>query len=77
VDRRLALKAHQVPGCRGVSRADFRDDDRMEEMQGLVCLEVDLEPGMTEFSLVPVRAAQAGVTFEELVRWMEDASLEP
>lgn len=46
-------------------------------MQGLVCLEVNLEPGMTEISLVPVRAAHAGVTFEELARWMEDASLEP
>jgi D-alanine-D-alanine ligase len=46
-------------------------------MQGLVCLKVNLEPGMTETSLVPGLAAHAGVTFEELVRWMvEDASME-
>jgi D-alanine-D-alanine ligase len=75
--RRLALKAHQALGCRGVSRADFRYDDRMEGVQGLVCLEVNTQPGMTETSLVPELAAHAGMTFEELVRWMvEDASLD-
>src|SRR5205085_7885615 len=42
---------------------------------GLVCLEVNTQPGMTETSLVPELAAHAGVTFDELVRWMvEDAS---
>jgi D-alanine-D-alanine ligase len=75
--RRLALLAHQALGCRGVSRADFRYDDRMEGTQGLVCLEVNTQPGMTETSLVPELAADAGMTFEELVRWMvEDASLD-
>jgi D-alanine-D-alanine ligase len=75
--RRLALEAHQALGCRGVSRADFRYDDRMEGVQGLVCLEVNTQPGMTETSLVPELAAHAGMTFEELVRWMvEDASLD-
>ena len=74
--RRLALQAHQALGCRGVSRADFRYDDRMEGTQGLACLEVNTQPGMTETSLVPELAAYAGVTFEELVKWMvEDASL--
>ena len=74
--RRLALQAHSALGCRGVSRADFRYDDRMEGTQGLVCLEVNTQPGMTETSLVPELAAHAGITFEELVRWMvEDASL--
>jgi D-alanine-D-alanine ligase len=74
--RRLALLAHRALGCRGVSRADFRFDDRMEGTQGLACLEVNTQPGMTETSLVPELAAHAGVTFEELVKWMvEDASL--
>jgi D-alanine-D-alanine ligase len=73
--RRLAVLAHQALGCRGVSRADFRYDDRMEGTRGLVCLEVNTQPGMTETSLVPELAAYAGITFEELVRWMvEDAS---
>ena len=63
-------------GCRGVSRADFRYDDRIEGTAGLVCLEVNTQPGMTETSLVPELAAHAGITFDALVRWMvEDASL--
>lgn len=74
--RRLALKAHHALGCRGVTRADFRYDDQAVGTEGLVCLEVNTQPGMTETSLVPELAAYAGVTFDELVRWMvEDASL--
>jgi D-alanine-D-alanine ligase len=74
--RRLALAAHRALGCRGVSRADFRYDERVEGTGGLVCLEVNTQPGMTETSLVPEMAAHAGITFDELVRWMiEEASL--
>jgi D-alanine-D-alanine ligase len=74
--RRLSLAAHRALGCRGVSRADFRYDDRIEGTGGLVCLEVNTQPGMTETSLVPELAAHAGISFDELVKWMvEDASL--
>jgi D-alanine-D-alanine ligase len=74
--RRLALAAHRALGCRGVSRADFRYDDRTDGPGGLFCLEVNTQPGMTETSLVPELAVHAGITFDELVRWMiEDASL--
>jgi D-alanine-D-alanine ligase len=74
--RRLALAAHRALGCRGVTRADFRWDGSLEGTRGLVCLEVNTQPGMTQTSLVPELAAHAGITFEELVRWMvEDASL--
>lgn len=60
-----------------MSRADFRYDDRMEGIHGLFCLEVNTQPGMTQTSLVPELAAHAGMTFEELVKWMvEDASLD-
>ena len=62
-------------GCRGVSRADFRFDERIEETGGLLCLEVSTQPGMTRASFVPELAAFAGITFDELVQWMvEDAS---
>jgi D-alanine-D-alanine ligase len=71
--RRLTLAAHNALGCRGVSRADFRYDDR--GTGELVCLEVNTQPGMTETSLVPELAAYAGITFDELVRWIvHDAS---
>ena len=73
----LSLTAHRALGCRGVSRSDFRFDDRMGDSSGLVCLEVNTQPGMTETSLVPEMAAHAGVSFGELVTWMvEDASLQ-
>jgi D-alanine-D-alanine ligase len=75
--RRLALKAHHALGCRGVTRADFRYDDRRAGTEGLFCLEVNTQPGMTETSLVPELAAHMGLSFEDLVRWMiEDASLD-
>ena len=74
--RRLAVEAHNALGCRGVSRTDFRYDDRAEGTGGLVCLEVNTQPGMTKTSLVPELAAHAGISFGELVEWMvEDASL--
>jgi D-alanine-D-alanine ligase len=74
--RRLAVAAHQALGCRGVSRADFRYDGSAEGTGGLVCLEINTQPGMTATSLVPEMAAHAGISFGELVRWMvEDASL--
>ncbi len=71
----LALEAHRALGCRGVSRADFRYDDRPGGTGELVVLEVNTQPGMTETSLVPEMAAHAGFSFGELVRWMvEEAS---
>jgi D-alanine-D-alanine ligase len=69
------LKAHKALGCRGVSRADFRYDDRPGGTGEIVILEVNTQPGMTATSLVPEIAAYAGLTFGELVKWMvEDAS---
>jgi D-alanine-D-alanine ligase len=73
--RMLALRAHQALGCRGVSRADFRYDDRADGTGEVICLEVNTQPGMTATSLVPEMAAYAGMDFPAFVRWMvEDAS---
>lgn len=73
--RKLSLKAHEALGCRGVTRTDFRYDDRADDDGALVCLEINTQPGMTPLSLVPELAAHAGHSFEELVSWMvEDAS---
>ncbi|MGO9132840.1 MAG: D-alanine--D-alanine ligase [Methylovirgula sp.] len=70
-----ALGAHRALGCRGVSRTDFRFDDRPDGSGEIVVLEVNTQPGMTETSLVPEIAAYAGLSFGELVKWMvEDAS---
>ncbi len=73
--RKLALKAHEALGCRGVSRADFIFDESSARDDRVFCLEVNTQPGMTATSLVPELAAHAGLSFGELVRWMvEDAS---
>ena len=71
----LALKAHQAIGCRGVSRSDFRYDDRFSENGELIWLEINTQPGMTPTSLVPEMAVHAGHSFGEFLKWMvEDAS---
>ena len=66
---RLAEIAHEVLGCRGVSRADFRCDG-----ERLVILEVNTQPGMTPTSLVPEQAAHLGISFPELVSWMVESA---
>lgn len=74
--QRIAVEAHNALGCRGVTRADFRYDDGLPGIEGLACLEVNTQPGMTGTSLVPELAAYGGMSFEELAAWMiEDASL--
>jgi D-alanine-D-alanine ligase len=69
-----ALRAHNALGCRGVSRTDFRWDEA-RGIDGLILLETNTQPGMTPTSLTPEQAANVGVTFPQLCRWMvEDAS---
>jgi len=71
----LSQKAHDVLGCRGVSRCDFRLDDSAGGDKIPYILEINTQPGMTPLSLVPEQAKYCGISFEELVRWMvEDAS---
>ncbi|WP_417628338.1 D-alanine--D-alanine ligase [Pararhodobacter aggregans] len=69
-----ALRAHQILGCRGISRTDFRWDEA-RGLAGLVLLETNTQPGMTPTSLSPEQAAHCGIAFPELCRWLvEDAS---
>ena len=70
----MALKAHLLLGCRGISRTDFRWDEA-KGMDGLVLLETNTQPGMTPTSLAPEQAAHVGIAFPELCRILvEDAS---
>jgi D-alanine-D-alanine ligase len=74
--QQLSIRAHQVIGCKGVSRSDFRYDDTPGSNGELVLIEINTQPGMTGTSLVPELAAHAGHSFEDLVTWMvNDASL--
>jgi D-alanine-D-alanine ligase len=53
-----------------VSRVDFRYDDIGEGATKLFILEVNTQPGMTPKSLLPEIAAEAGISFDKLVKWM-------
>jgi D-alanine-D-alanine ligase len=59
----LALLAFQLIGCQGWGRVDFlRSEDGKPYL-----LEINTAPGMTDHSLVPMAARQAGISFEQLV----------
>ena len=62
----MALRAHELLGCKGASRADFRWDDEQGEA-GLYLLEVNTQPGMTPLSLVPEQAKARGIDYAALV----------
>lgn len=58
-----ALNAFHALGCTGWGRVDFLMDDAGKHY----FLEVNTSPGMTDHSLVPMAAAAAGMSFDELV----------
>tara|TARA_B100001094_G_scaffold198497_1_gene192594 strand:+ start:476 stop:1396 length:921 start_codon:yes stop_codon:yes gene_type:complete len=70
----FALRAHVALGCKGISRADFRWDNRLG-VDGLFLLEINTQPGMTPTSLSPEQAKAKGISFDSLCNWIvEDAS---
>jgi D-alanine-D-alanine ligase len=74
--KRLAALAHEKLGCTGVTRSDFRYDDKAPGVSGLFYLETNTQPGMTPTSLVPEQAAHGGLSFGDLVAWLvENADL--
>ena len=67
----LALKAHKITKCRGITRSDFRYYNNK-----FYLLEVNTQPGMTELSLVPEIAKFKGISFYNLINWIiKDASI--
>jgi D-alanine-D-alanine ligase len=75
VERRiqqLARAAFETLGCSGWGRVDIMLDGEGEAF----VLEVNTVPGMTDHSLVPKAAAQAGIGFDELVWRILETSLE-
>jgi len=59
-----ALHAFRVTDCSGWGRVDFMRDRATEQFY---FIEINTTPGMTDHSLVPMAARQAGIDFEELV----------
>ncbi len=78
-----AEKAHTALGCRGLTRSDFRYDDKniskkstkKQIVNKIVMLELNTQPGMTPKSLAPEQAKATGMNFRQLCRWIvEDAT---
>lgn len=71
---KYAKVAHDVLGCRGISRTDFRWDES-RGLDGLILLETNTQPGMTPTSLAPEQAAYCDISFGALCHWLvKDAS---
>ena len=68
---KIALKAHKILNCRGVTRSDFR-----YYKNSFYLLETNTQPGMTSLSLVPEIANFNNITFKNLLKKiLEDASV--
>ena len=68
----IALKAHKLLKCRGVSRSDFRFFKNK-----FYLLETNTQPGMTSLSLVPEIAKFNNITFKNLIKKiLKDASID-
>ncbi len=66
----IAMKAHNLLKCRGVSRSDFRFYKNK-----FYLLELNTQPGMTSLSLVPEIANYNNISFIQLIEEiMKDAS---
>jgi len=61
----IALKAHKVIGCNGVTRSDFKYYNNK-----FYLLEINTQPGMTKLSLVPEIALYNGISFFQLLKWI-------
>ena len=69
-----ALRAHQIIGCKGISRTDFRYDRNHNK---LFMLELNTQPGMTETSLAPEQALFCQITMKQMVKTLiEEATYE-
>ena len=68
---KLAKLAHNLLGCRGVTRTDFKFLNNK-----FYILELNTQPGMTSLSLVPEIANYKGINFSNLVeKILQDASI--
>jgi len=69
-----AVRAHQSLGCRGVTRSDFRWNEKKGK-EGLYILELNTQPGMTKTSLVPEQAKYVGLDLQHIcLELIKDAS---
>ncbi|WP_298018096.1 D-alanine--D-alanine ligase [uncultured Parasphingopyxis sp.] len=70
----IAIDAHNLLGCKGATRSDFRWDEE-RGADGLFLLEVNTQPGMTPLSLVPEQAKHRGMDYPALVQRIVEEAL--
>ncbi len=69
-----AVTAHNTLGCRGITRSDFRWNEKNGK-EGLYILELNTQPGMTKTSLVPEQAKYIGLDLQYIcLELIKDAS---
>ena len=69
-----AVTAHNTLGCRGITRSDFRWNEKNGK-EGLYILELNTQPGMTKTSLVPEQAKYVGLDLQYIcLELIKDAS---
>ncbi len=69
-----AVTAHNSLGCRGITRSDFRWNEK-DGKEGLYILELNTQPGMTKTSLVPEQAKYIGLDLQYIcLELIKDAS---
>ncbi len=71
-----SVLAYQTIGCHGAARCDYRWDDS-KGLDGIYFLEINTQPGLTPFSLLPEQAAHVGMDFNALIEWMIENPLCP
>lgn len=64
--------AHQLLGCTGITRSDFRYD---AENDALYLMEINTQPGFTKLSIFPEICAHYGISFNEIVCWLIEDGL--
>lgn len=63
----LALRCHNITGCKDISRVEFLIDDYDGK---IYVLELNTHPGLTPLSLVPRIAQDCGISFEDIILYL-------
>ena len=64
----FTLHCHNLLGCKGVTRTDFRLEKTEDNIYRPFVLEINTNPGLTKTSLIPKLAQKEGISYNELIK---------
>ena len=64
----FTLHCHNLLGCKGVTRTDFRLEKTEDNIYRPFVLEINTNPGLTKTSLIPKLAKKEGISYNELIK---------